>query len=162
MSNVIPTFADISPTKGLSLDEKVAVEHFLGKSVEMAQALFKENSIYYAGDIMWMGTKAFAYYFPAFASYLVSEDARGDADALNSLVGLLTFRSENDPESINLASRVIDTCIDSCLAEYEKFSVDAKIYGDLRGELLKIRRAKQANQTDPQPNATNARPEPPK
>ena len=141
MNNSIPTFEDITPTKGLNLDEKVAVEHFLGKSADAAQALFNENSLYYSGDLMWMGPKAFGYYFPAFASYLASETAKGDADALNALVGMITFRSEYEPESMKAVSGVVASCIDSCLADYEKFDVDEEIYGDLRSKLMKVRRA---------------------
>ena len=42
MRNMTPSLADISPTLGLNLDEKRAVEHFLGKTSVQAEALFRE------------------------------------------------------------------------------------------------------------------------
>jgi hypothetical protein len=45
-----------------SLDERVAVERFLGKNLEEAEALFGENLCRYTEDLMWMGPVAFRYY----------------------------------------------------------------------------------------------------
>lgn len=139
MNDTIPTLEDISPTKGLNLDEKVAIEHFLGKSVNAAQALFSENSLYYSGDLMWMGPKAFAYYFPAFAAYLRSESAKDDSDALNALADMITFRSEHEPDVMKAMREVLTNCIDSCLSDYAKFDVDEKIYGKLRSKLAELK-----------------------
>ncbi len=61
---------DISPSNGLDLDERVALEHFFGKDQEDAVALFEENFGYYAEDLTYMGNKAFFYYLGSVKSYL--------------------------------------------------------------------------------------------
>ena len=49
---------DISPSNGLDLDERSALEHFFGKNQEDAVALFEENFGYYAEELTYMGNKA--------------------------------------------------------------------------------------------------------
>lgn len=141
MSNGIPSFADLSPTQGENLDEKLAVEHFLGKSVSQAEKLFRENAIYYAGDLMWMGDKAFAFYFPAFSRFLESTHADGDADALNSLASIIAFRVEHEPQSITGARAAVLSALNYCVDNYSKFKVEAAIYDDLRNKLLRLQEA---------------------
>ena len=55
----IPTANDIN-VHG-SLDEEVACDHFLGKTLDEAEALFRANSLYYQEDLMWMGPRAFVF-----------------------------------------------------------------------------------------------------
>jgi hypothetical protein len=141
MNNGIPSFADLSPTQGENLDEKLAAEHFFGKSASEAESLFRENAIYYAGDLMWMGDKAFAFYLPAFSRFLESSHADGDADALNSLASVVGFRLEHEPQSITGARDAILTALNYCADNYSKFKVEAAIYGDLRSKLLQLHKA---------------------
>jgi hypothetical protein len=47
-----------------SLDERSAVEHFLGKDLEQAEALFCEDLLCYWEDLMWMGRSHFASTYP--------------------------------------------------------------------------------------------------
>ena len=141
MSNGIPSFADFSPTQGENLDEKLAVEHFLGKSASQAESLFRENAIYYAGDLMWMGDKAFAFYFPAYSRFLESSHANGDADALNSLASVIAFRAEHEPQSIIGARDAVLSALNYCAENYPKFRVEAVIHGDLRSKLLQLQKA---------------------
>lgn len=61
---------DISPSNGLDLDERSALEHFFGKNQEDAVALFEENFGYYAEELTYMGNKAFFYYLGSVKSYL--------------------------------------------------------------------------------------------
>ena len=140
MRNMTPSLADISPTLGLNLDEKRAVEHFLGKTSVQAEALFREHAIYYAEDLMWMGEQAFVFYFPAFCRFLNSTYADGDADALSSLASVVTFRTKHEPKSIADARDAILSALNYCVDNYAKFRVEAAIYGDLRNKLLRLRR----------------------
>lgn len=64
----VPTESEINIYD--TLDEKRAVDHFLGKSVEQAEQLFIENSLKYQEDLMWMGPKAFYYYLESVLRYL--------------------------------------------------------------------------------------------
>ena len=61
---------DISPSNGLDLDERSALEHFFGKNQEDAVALFEENFGYYAEELTYMGNKSFFYYLGSVKSYL--------------------------------------------------------------------------------------------
>lgn len=56
----LPTRQDINVHD--SLDERSACEHFLGKSLLEAETLFRENSLYYQEDLMFMGASAFRFY----------------------------------------------------------------------------------------------------
>jgi hypothetical protein len=139
VENNLPTFFDISPTKGENLDEKSAVEHFLGKGQREATALFHKNSLHYLDDLMWMGDKAFAFYLPAFLDYLRSADVKQNPDDLNHLIGIIEFRLEHEPHSITIASETILSAIDYCLENYAAFKVNSGIYGDLNAKLLELR-----------------------
>ena len=59
----IPSHQDINVYD--SLDERSACEHFLGKSLDEADALFRENWLYYQEDLMFMGISAFRFYVQA-------------------------------------------------------------------------------------------------
>ena len=67
-----------------SLDEGSACKHFLGKTLTEAEALFREASLYYQEDLMWMGPRAFQFYLPAALNDLKSEAARGPNDRMRS------------------------------------------------------------------------------
>jgi len=150
MSNDIPTATEISPTQGLNLDEKQAIEHFFGKTLDEAEALFREHAIYYAEDLMWMGDKGFRFYFQAFCRFLESVHSEGGADALNSLISLLEFRIEYEPQSILRAKETILSILDHCVKHYLKFEIRAEIYGDLRTKLLQLQKiVRELNPTGP-------------
>lgn len=74
----IPTLIDISPTNCLNLDERSAVENFLGKTFDEAKAMFFDHAERYTEDLGWMGRTAFNFYFPAYAAYLKSDAACPD------------------------------------------------------------------------------------
>lgn len=84
------THSDISPTNGLDLDERVALEHFYGKDQEEAVALFEENFGYYAEDLPYMGHEAFLYYIGSVRSYLERhEDEFDPSDYVSTAYDLL-------------------------------------------------------------------------
>jgi hypothetical protein len=57
----LPTRQDINVHD--SLDEPSAGEHFLGKSMEEAEALFRESSPFHQEDLMFTGASAFRFYW---------------------------------------------------------------------------------------------------
>lgn len=84
------TRLDISPSNGLDLDEKYALEHFFGKNQEDAVALFEENFGYYTEDLTCMGNKAFFYYLGSVKSYLErNEDEFAPSDYVSIAYDLL-------------------------------------------------------------------------
>lgn len=137
-TNKLPSLEDISPTKGLDLDEKCAIEHFLGKSIDEASLLFKDNALYYENDLMHMGGKAFAFYLPSLKPYLESSESDLDSDIVNSVLVTIRSRLEFDGESICLAKTSISDLLIYCLDNYPKFQVDVDIYGDLESELRRV------------------------
>lgn len=112
-----------------SLDEITASEHFLNKTLEEAEALFRQNSSFYQEDLMWMGPKAFRFYLHAAINYLKSEYASGDDHLIDCLYEIVVFRStENE---IGLARDVVNRLIGFVIENYDKFTVDIDIYGNL-------------------------------
>lgn len=113
-----------------SLDERSACDHFFGKTLEQAEALFRENSMLYQEDLMWMGPTAFCFYLPAFLNFLRSDSA-DDAD-LSYLVMILQHRLECDKlELIPVASQVVSIC-QYILEHFDRCAVNLEIYEDLR------------------------------
>ena len=92
------TRLDISPTNGLCLDERIALEHFFGKNQEDAATLFEEDLGYYAEDLSHMGNKAFFYYLGSVKSYLESkEDELTPSDYVSIAYELLIpFQSQKE------------------------------------------------------------------
>jgi hypothetical protein len=72
-----------------------AYDHFFGKSLQEAFALFVENALYYEEDLMWMPLPCFQYYVLAYTNYLLSESSRGDADGASCFFGLVEFRKDD-------------------------------------------------------------------
>lgn len=82
-----------------SLDEQSAVKHFLGKSIDEAEALFREDCCY-TEDLMWMGPVAFRYYINAAIQYVRSDAAARDANMVFGLAIALEFRIEYEPHEL--------------------------------------------------------------
>lgn len=113
-----------------SLDERSACDSFLGKTLEQAEAMFRDHSILYQEDLMWMGPTAFCFYLPAFLNYLRSDSA-DDAD-LSCLVMILRYRLECDKrELIPVVSQVVSIC-QHILEHFDRYAVNLEIYEDLR------------------------------
>ena len=138
MVEELPTLEEISPTKGLDLDEKSALKHFLGKSREQARTLFMENAVYYQEYLRYMGARAFAFYFRELIPYLESDKSNFDSDVVNGILGTIDLRLDVDKQSIDLAQEAVLDVLSYCLRHYSKFDPDPDIYGDLKTELEKM------------------------
>ena len=112
-----------------SLDEICAAEHFLNKTIEEAELLFRKNSIYYQEDLMWMGIKAFDYYMQSAIKYIKSDYSIEDSDFISCMHSTIEFRK--DYNDIAIAKNISITFIDNVIDNYNKFEVDEKIYGNL-------------------------------
>lgn len=69
-SGSLPGERDFDPHEG-DLDAQSAWENFGGLSLAEAYEKFLENPGTYSEDFMWMGGKAFVYYFPVLERYLL-------------------------------------------------------------------------------------------
>lgn len=97
-SATLPTRQEINVYD--SLDERSACEHFLGKTLEEAEALFRENSLYYQEDLMFMGASAFRFYVQAAINYIQSESAIGDGAIISCFASILEHRLEHEPQAL--------------------------------------------------------------
>jgi len=129
MTDDIPHADDVNVYD--SLDERCACEHFLGKSLEEAEALFHAGFEYYQEDLMWMGPRAFCYYVPAAISYIHSDASVADSDALNYLAGVLEWWLDRPTEIAAIASQLA-AASEYVATNYAKFGVDESLYGNLR------------------------------
>ncbi|WP_157499745.1 hypothetical protein [Lysobacter sp. Root983] len=94
----IPTLLEISPSNLAQLDERVAHEHFFGKSLEEAIDLFRKTDHVYIEDLVWMGDIAFDFYVDAYIAYLV-ESPRDTVDiclAKGLVVAKVAMGDESD------------------------------------------------------------------
>ncbi len=129
MAARIPTAGEINVFD--SLDERTAVHNFLGKNLEQARSLFRDNFLYYQEDLLFMGPKAFGFYVPAAIDYLCSAEADGDCDAASSFCGLIEFRLDHGPADIVAAAPIIREGIAGILENFERYQCDVDIYGDV-------------------------------
>jgi hypothetical protein len=142
--NILPTKEEINPFG--DLDGNAVEAKLLGKSVEELVAMLEDNSIYYSELFLWMGPKAFVYYFPAALHYGASDVASKDADFVNCMLGNINFRLKHDREAINSVFPILIEFVDLVLDEYSRFDVDSNIYGNLDRdyELLRAQITEQA------------------
>lgn len=80
----IPTDSEWGVIEKDNLDAQSAFEHFAGISLQDAKNLFREHALYYQEDLLSMPPVAFNCYAPVFAGYLLSSDAKSDADGASS------------------------------------------------------------------------------
>ena len=79
----LPSERDFDPFGGC-LDAQCAWKHFGGLNLDEAYSLFCENPLHYQEDFMFMGHKAFVYYFPVIDRFI----RNGDDDQEASIIGL--------------------------------------------------------------------------
>ena len=121
-----------------SLDERSACKHFLGKNLEEAEALFRENSLYYQEHLMFMGAPAFRFYVTAAISYIQSEAATGDSDIISCFAGLLEHRLEFEARELIAVGPQLASVCRYILDHYDRFDLASEHYGDLRPRLLSL------------------------
>ncbi|MEX0703852.1 MAG: hypothetical protein WD069_17265 [Planctomycetales bacterium] len=135
----LPTREDINVHD--SLDERMACANFLGKDLEEAEALFRENSLFYQEDLLYMGPRAFRFYVQALLDYIRSDAAAGDADIVSCTAGILEFRLEDEAEELRPVARPLASICEYIVAHYDRFDVTAEIYGDLRPRFRTLQQA---------------------
>ena len=129
-NQTIPTRTDINVYD--SLDERSACERFLGKSLDEAETLFRQNTMGPIQDLLWMGPVAFRFYVRAAITYIESEYADGDSDSINSLAGTLSHWQEYDPaELVPCACLLADFCR-TVFEQFDRYDADPAIYVGLR------------------------------
>jgi hypothetical protein len=132
----LPTAKEIDPYD--SLDGRVARRNFFGKTLDEAEALFRDNSLYYQEGLMWMGPAAFRFYVQAAICYAKSEAASGDSAIADCLAGIFEFRLEYESaELVPIAGQLADIC-GYFVEHYERFDLEPEIFGDVRARFRKL------------------------
>jgi hypothetical protein len=118
----LPTTDDINVYD--TLDERAAVEHFLGKDQADAEVLFRENFLYYQEDLMWMGPRAFCYYLPAALAYVVRDASNVGSLELGFLLNVIEFQLQDNEEAIAPVFLALRDAIDVVLDSIERLDDD--------------------------------------
>jgi hypothetical protein len=135
-----PSAKEISPHFGCGhegLDERFAREAFSGKSLMEAEELFRQNALFHGESLHWMGAAAFRFYVMAFISYLKSEHAKDDPDAINGFAFNLEWWAKKPRDVSPIAAELAEACL-YVVEHYEKFSATPEIYSDLRSRYQKL------------------------
>lgn len=130
----LPTASEINPFPEC-LDGQCAVRHFLSKGLQEAEALFRENALYYQENLMFMGASAFRFYVHAYISYIRSEAAEHDSSAIHGLVALLEYRLEFEPEELAAVAKDLCAACEYIVEHYDRYGLILEAYGDLRPRL---------------------------
>lgn len=118
----LPTERDFDPLDG-DLDAQHAWRNFGGLTLEEAITKFREAPENHQEDFMFMGGRAFAYYFPVVERFLREDLAYvgDDREAWILAHGILTqFSGPSLPDVIHLAPRVLGLA-DFVLANIRRF-----------------------------------------
>ncbi len=125
----LPTGRELNPFD--NLDGRNAERHFLGKSLEEAEALFRENSNCYQEDLMFMGAAGFRFYLHAAIRYIESEAAAGDDLMILCFLGILEHRLEFEREELIAIAHPLASACRYILEHCERFDLSPEHYGDL-------------------------------
>lgn len=122
------------------LDVRYAHKLLFGKSVpEVIRHFGGGGSIERADELLFMPRRAFQYYVFAFASYLRTPDAAGNADAPSAFLRLLAHREERDPGSVAQIYPELAEVIDDVAGRQDDYGADRHIYGDFQAHAHRIR-----------------------
>lgn len=106
---------------------------WFGKSLEDLQPCFKGGqSIQRGQELLYMPLAAFQFYILAFAQYVMSDAATGDADAASSFLEFLTAREKRDPGSVARIYDRLQPTIEFVAESQTRFSAGHDVYGDFR------------------------------
>ncbi|MEN9576053.1 MAG: hypothetical protein RL514_3908 [Verrucomicrobiota bacterium] len=94
-----------------SLDERWACEKFLGKGLNEAEAMFRENSLCYMESLCHMGPLAFHYYVRAAINYLKSAAAAEDCYAVSGFASIIECRLCQPSQLMPVLEELVTTCV---------------------------------------------------
>jgi hypothetical protein len=129
----LPAEADFLDPRSQDLDQRHAVKTFLGKTPEQAEAMFRQNFLFYQEDLTYMRTPAFRFYVAPAINYLLSQHARGDSDAASTFCYVLESRLKYDPDALAPIAPVVLDAIEKILADFDRFDCSPETYGDVPG-----------------------------
>jgi hypothetical protein len=106
---------------------------WFGKSLEGMRPYFEGgHSIQRGQELLFMPRGAFEFYVLAFAQYVMSDAAIGDADAASSFLGFLAAREKRDPGSVARIYERLQPTIEFVAESQPRFDAEHDVYGDFR------------------------------
>jgi hypothetical protein len=134
----LPSEQEINP-EGNSYDGQTAVDHFLGKTREqIKKELAARLHWYFYEDFIWMGCRAFSYYFPAVADYVTTAEAKVDYQVVENFCGVIESRLRFDCARIRESFPAIVRFTDYVLTHFSDYGYDLE-NEDLRQRLGTIK-----------------------
>jgi hypothetical protein len=114
---------------------------WFGKSLDEAQPFFEgARSIQRAQELLYMPRGIFQVYVFAFAQYVMSDIAIGDADAASCFLGNLIAREKRDPGSVAEIFARLEPTIDFVAASQARFDASHDVYGDFTEKAEELRK----------------------
>ena len=109
------------------LDGRWACKKFFGKTLEEAEALFRENSLHYGSDLLWMGPIAFRFYVQAAIRFIQSDDASLQADFIYGFWSTLKIRMDDEAEELAPVAKSLAAVCRYIVENWSKFDFDWKM-----------------------------------
>jgi hypothetical protein len=111
-TTLLPTKADFNPWGPYALDAERAWRNFGGLTLAETHSKFSENPCYYQEDFMFMGGKAFAFYFSVIEDHLrQGTEVASEGDDREAWILAKGIRSQFDRDTAHhvapLADRII-------------------------------------------------------
>jgi len=123
MNTTLPSAKDFNPWGGDG-DAMYAWKNFGGLTIEEAYKKFCDNPLGYQEDFMWMGTKAFEYYFPVLEKYLQEIQPEDELDDCEGwIIGCGIEMQLNEDCSIELTNK-IEKLTDQVIYRFSNFDID--------------------------------------
>ncbi|MDH3375677.1 MAG: hypothetical protein OEQ39_01750 [Gammaproteobacteria bacterium] len=133
----IPTRSDWGVIEKNNLDAECAFRQFSGKSLNEAEMMFRNNALYYQEDLISMPPVAFNFYAPAFARYILSDNAEADSDGASSFLHMvLELLQSNRSLTTTKTEKMLLASAQIVASKQEFYAADTDIYGDF-SELYK-------------------------
>jgi hypothetical protein len=106
---------------------------WFGKSLDDVQPFFEGGQSIQRGDeLLFMPRRAFQFYIFAFAQYVMSEAAMGDAEGASAFLRFLIARETGDPGSVAQIYDQLEPTIEFVAESQSRFAADHQRFGDFR------------------------------
>jgi hypothetical protein len=112
---------------------------WFGKSLEDVQKFFARGQSAQRGDeLLFMPRRAFQFYIFAFAQYVMSEAAVGDANGASSFLKVLVSRESGDPGSVAQIYEQLQTTLEFVAESQSRFGAEHATHGDFRSKAAEL------------------------
>jgi hypothetical protein len=114
---------------------------WFGKSLDEVQPHFAGGQSIQRGDeLLFMPRRAFQFYIFAFAQYVMSDAAIGDADGASAFLRFLAARETEDPGSVSQIYEQLQPTIEFVAESQARFAAAHGVYGDFHEKAAELAR----------------------